>query len=100
MKYTRPELGNNTIAYRGRRYWVIELALDGKIDWAAKSDCDYVLWDGDIGAVIALLNNSAGGNFEGKITSHVDLGSHQYPSLREATKDLAKLSASYSRAIG
>jgi hypothetical protein len=100
MNYLRPDLGENTIAYKCRRYWIIELAPNGRIDWVSKSDFDYVLWDGDIGAVIAMLNNSDNGTFVGTILSHVDLGTHEYSSLREATKDLAKHSDAYSKAIG
>ena len=45
MKYTRPDIGDSTIAYRGCRYWVIKLAQDRKFDFVTKELGDCVLWD-------------------------------------------------------
>jgi hypothetical protein len=37
MKYTRPGIGENTIAYKGRKYCGIKLAQDGTFDLLQKS---------------------------------------------------------------
>ena len=44
MKYTRPDIGHNTIAYKSRRYWLIELAQDGQFYFVTKKLGYYVLW--------------------------------------------------------
>ena len=43
MKYTRSDIGYNTIAYKGRRFWVIELAQDEKFNFVTKELGEYVL---------------------------------------------------------
>lgn len=45
MRYTRPDLGENTLAYKGRRYWVIAIKSDGEFEGIDRSLADYVLWD-------------------------------------------------------
>ena len=45
MKYTRSDISDNTIAYKGRRYLLIELAQDGQFYLVTKELGDYVLRD-------------------------------------------------------
>ncbi len=95
MPYTRPDLGKNTIAYRGSRYWVIEIAEGEVFDYHDKSDCDYVLWDGEYETGIATIKDDGDGQFTGKINSHVDLGTHEFSTLKEAVKVLSHNVESY-----
>ena len=98
-RYTLPDIEENTLSYRGRRYWLIEIAPDGKFEFWNKSDCDYVLYDCLYGAVIASVNDIDGGRCSGSIISHVDLGTTEYSSLRDAVDGLAAQAESYGKAI-
>ena len=89
MQYIRPDLGKHTLAYKGRRYWVIEIAEGEVFDYRDKSDCDYVLWDGEYGSGIATIKDDGDGQFTGKINSHVDLGTSEFSTLKEAVKVLS-----------
>lgn len=44
MRYVTPDLEGNTIAYKGRRYWLIELAEDGMFQCVDTSVADYVVF--------------------------------------------------------
>ncbi len=87
MKYTRPDIGNNTIAYKGRRYWVIKLAQDGKFDFVTKELGDYVLWDCLFNGVIATIKDAKEGGVIGSLLSHVEL-SYSFESVDEAANSL------------
>ena len=47
-------LGKNSLAYRGLRYWLIEIAPDNEFEGWNKSDYDFVLFDCLLGDTIAL----------------------------------------------
>jgi hypothetical protein len=99
MKYRRPDIGENSIAYKGRRYWVIELAPNGKFDWMDKSSGEYALWDCLCDAIIATIKLNSDDKFIGEIVAHVDCGSREFASLPEAVGCLAAESDWYSKAV-
>ena len=57
-KYIRPDLGKNSLAYRGLRYWLIEIAPDNEFEGWKKSDCDFVLFDCLLGGLVALAKKN------------------------------------------
>ena len=98
MKYTRPDIGRNTIAYKGRRYWMIELAKDGKFDFVTKEFGDYVLWDCLFNAVIATIRKAKEGGVIGSLQSHVEL-SYSFQNVEEAAKNLPVKYESYIKHV-
>jgi hypothetical protein len=99
MRYRRPDIGENSLAYKGRRYWVIELTPNGEFDRMDKSMGDYALWDCLFDAIIATIKLNNDGKFIGEIVAHVDCGSREFVSLREAVGGLAAEFDWYSKAI-
>ena len=98
-RYTRPDIGTNDLAYRGRRYWLVAISPDGTFEFSDISDCDYVLYDRLYGAVIALVNDIDGGRYSGNIMSHVDLGTSEFCSLPDAVDGLAAQTEWYAKSI-
>lgn len=98
MKYTRPDIGNNTIAYKGRRYWVIELAQDGEFDFVGKELADYVLWDCRFSGTIATIKDAKEGGVIGSLHSHVEL-SYSFDTVEDAAKSLPELFDSYIQSV-
>jgi hypothetical protein len=98
MKYHRPDIGNNTLAYKGRRYWVIELAQDGKFDFVTKELGDYVLWDCLFNGVLATIKNTKGGGVVGSLMSHVEL-SYSFRNIEDAAKTLPTYYEGYIKHI-
>ena len=45
MKYITPDLEGNRLAYRGRRYWLVELADGASFQCVDKEEADYVVFD-------------------------------------------------------
>jgi hypothetical protein len=98
MKYRRPEIGNNTLAYKGRRYWLIELAPDGKFDFVTKELGDYALWDCLYENVIATVRTKNDGDVVGTLLSHVEL-SYCFDNIEDAAKFLPKLYDVYLKQV-
>ena len=45
VKYITPDLEGNRLAYRGRRYWLVELADGASFQCVDKEEADYVVFD-------------------------------------------------------
>jgi hypothetical protein len=86
LKYRFPDVGGSRLAYKGRRYWIIELSEEAKIDWVTKADADFVMWDGSDEGVLALLWRKADGSFKGELTTALPLGEYEFQSIREAAQ--------------
>ncbi|MBT4700057.1 MAG: hypothetical protein HOB79_03210 [Rhodospirillaceae bacterium] len=98
-KYIRPDLGKNSLAYRGLRYWLIEIAPDNEFEGWKKSDCDFVLFDCLLGGLVALAKKNEGGRISGKIIAHVETDTHEFSSLRDAAKGLAAEAEGYGSMV-
>lgn len=99
MKYVRPDVGDNMLVYRGRRYWIIKIAPNDDFEGWDREWCDYVLYDCLEAVVIGLIKDSDDGKFTGQIISHVELDSHEHASLRDMASALSKQLDWYARAI-
>ncbi len=98
-KYIRPDIGKNTLAYRGLRYWFIETESESDFEGWRKSDCDYVLFDCLLGGVTALAKEIEGGRICGNIIAHVDNGTLEFSSIRDAVRGLAAEAEQYGNAV-
>ena len=89
MRYTRPKLGSHQVAYKGRRYWVIEISETENFNYYSREDYQYAAWDGNGGYCYALINPTKDGKFVGQIIAHVNMKWHEFSSLEEAALMLA-----------
>ena len=89
MRYTRPELGPHKVAYKGRRYWVIEISETENFEYISRKDHQYAVWDGTFGAIVAVIDTTKEGKFLGKIIAHVDMASTEFTSLQDAAQILS-----------
>ena len=64
MKYITPDLKGNRLAYRGRRYWLVELAEGTSFQCIDKEVADYVVFDRLDNAPIARVTRMPDGTFE------------------------------------
>jgi hypothetical protein len=87
-KYIRPDIGKNSLAYRGLRYWLVEIAPYNEFEGWSRSDCDYVLFDCLLGGTAALAKNTEGSRISGSIIAHVETGTREFSSLRDAAHGL------------
>ena len=98
MKYSRPDIGENTLAYKGRRYWIIELAPGGEFDFVTQELGDYAMYDCLYNGVLATLKNTVDGGVSGTLVSHVEL-TYEFNDIREAAKWLPEHWDDYCKAI-
>ena len=64
MKYITPDLEGNRLAYRGRRYWPVELADGASFQCVDKEEADYVVFDRLDDAPIARVTRMPDGTLE------------------------------------
>ena len=85
MRYVTPDLEGNIIAYKGRRYWLVELAEDGQFQCVDTSIADYVVFDRLDNAPIGRVTRMPGGGFEVS-TLMGFAGPEEADTLREAVQ--------------
>ena len=44
MRYKRPELGSHKFAYKGRRYWVIEISETENFNYHSRENANRRVW--------------------------------------------------------
>ena len=101
MKYTFPDLKNSSLAYKGRRFWIIEIAegdtFASDMYWV---DGDYIFYDAlyqslyGEGFIATISKSEAGGFAVSPIGTHVDM-SYEVESLREVVRTLPKVMEGY-----
>ena len=82
-RYVTPDLEGNTLAYKGRRYWLVELAEDGEFQCVDTSIADYVVFDRLENAPIGSVARIPGAGFEVS-TIMGFAGPEEVDTLREA----------------
>ena len=89
-RYVTPDLEGNTLAYKGRRYWLVELAEDGEFQCVDTSIADYVVFDRLDNAPIGRVARIPGGGFE--VSTIMGLaGPEEVDTLREAVAAAVQL---------
>ena len=89
MKYITPNLEGNRLAYRGRRYWLVELADGASFQCVDKEEADYVVFERLDDAPIARVTRIPDGTFE--ISTIMGFASDYSVTLEEAVKVAASL---------
>ena len=89
MKYITPDLEGNRLAYRGRRYWLVELADGALFQCVDKEEADYVVFDRLDDAPIARVTRMPDGTIE--ISTIMGFASDYSVTLEEAVKVAASL---------
>jgi hypothetical protein len=100
MRYTRPDIGENTLAYKGRRYWIVKLTPGGEFNFVTHEHgiAEYVLWDCLYDGVIATLKDTQDGGVSGTLMSHVEL-TDVFSDIDEAAKMLPLFWDEYNKAV-
>lgn len=98
MRYVTPDLEGNTIAYKGRRYWLVELAEDGTFQCVDTSVADYVVFDRLDNAPIGRVAKIPGGGFEVS-TIMGFAGPDEVDTLRQAVAAAVRLADEECKAV-
>ena len=92
MKYITPDLEGNRLAYRGRRYWLVELADGASFQCVDKEEADYVVFDRLDDAPIARVTRMPDGTLE--VATIMGFASYDTAeTLREAVRVAVSLAA-------
>ena len=92
MKYITPDLEGNRLAYRGRRYWLVELAAGASFQCVDKEEADYVVFDRLDDAPIARVTRMPDGTLE--VATIMGFASYDTAeTLREAVRVAVSLAA-------
>lgn len=98
-RYNTPDIGDHTIAYKGRRYWLIKMDGKTRFDLNDPDDSDYVMYDRLYEATIALLTVDKDGKFTASLMSHVELA-YEYDTIEDAIADIPHQMNRYQKGCG
>ena len=85
MKYKEPNIGDNSVVYKGKRYWIVELTGKDNIDGFDSEFCQFIMYDKLEMAVIATIVKMANGKFRSSLISHVELW-HEFNDMPEVIR--------------
>lgn len=103
MNYIFPELQKSTLVYKGRRFWIIEIAGEDSFGGINGNDADYAFYDAQYQAIYGngfyakITRTHAGDFMVTPTTTHVDL-SFAVGSLSELVKKLPREMEKYLKA--
>lgn len=98
MRYVTPDLQGNSLAYRGRRYWVVELAPGCSFQCVDTSVADYVVFDRLDDAPVGRVSRDPDGGFE--VSTIMGFAGADYAAtLREAVQIAVRLTDQECRAV-
>ena len=84
--YVIPELADNKIVYKGKRFWIVELCGNEDFEFMSKEDWDYVLFDKLVGCLIATINKLEDGRVKVFLNGY-DVVTYEFDSLKIAAKE-------------
>ena len=88
QKYTPPQLSGHKVAYKGKRYWVIEIDEAHPFEGINAGFAAFVIYDADASCTIATAIKRAQGGYEVSLMSHVEL-----TYAAESIRDMVAVSA-------
>lgn len=83
--YIIPILGDNKIAYKGRRFWIVELTGQDDFEFISKDEFDYVLYDKLVGCLIATIKRLDGEKVKVFLNGY-DAVTYEFDSLKIAAR--------------
>jgi hypothetical protein len=86
-RYTPPELNGHKVAYRGRRFWIVEVDEDHPFDWVAAESGQYAIYDALFGSTIAYASEDPGGGY----ACEFHYGPHVLGCYVNALKDMGRV---------
>ena len=98
-RYSTPDIGDHSIAYKGQRYWLIKMDGKASFDLCDPEDSDYVMYDRLYSYTIALITVGKDGKFVASLMSHVEL-TYGYDNLEEAVADIPHQVRRYQKGCG
>ncbi len=99
MRYQVPDVGDNNVIYKGKRYWVIELCGTQEIDGFGKDFCQYLMYDKLYNGILATINKSADGKYSASLMSHVEL-CYVFDSMKNLIQETPGYADKYYKACG
>jgi hypothetical protein len=99
MSYTYPNIGDNKVIYKGKRYWIIDLIGKDTVDGFGRDFCEMLFYDKLYGAVIATINRNENGKFTASLISHVEL-TYELNDLTELAQLVPVYADAYSKYCG
>ena len=99
MLYTYPDIGDNKVVYKGKRYWIIELVGKDEIDGFGRDFCDLLMYDKLYGAILATIKKNVNGKYTVSLMSHVEL-TYELNDLKEAAQVVPSYADAYYKACG
>lgn len=87
MRYSSPDLEGNRLAYKGRRFWIVEIADGGSFHgFDRKEFGEYAVYDRLYGGVSAVIKRS-GDEYEITTTTYLEMV-RRAPTLKECARAL------------
>jgi len=96
MKYIPPDIGDNKVVYKGKRYWIIEFTGVDEIDGLGRDVCQYVMYDKLYQSILACIDIK-----DKKYYAYLNWGiddiSDSFETLKEVALNMPRMDVAYAK---
>jgi hypothetical protein len=96
MKYIPPEIGDNKVIYKGKRYWIIEFTGKDKIDGFGRDDCQFIMYDKDCRGILAYIDIK-NGEYCASLAWGIDNYTCNFDNIKEVAKGVIDMDRYYAK---
>ena len=87
LRYKPPELSGHNVAFKGRRYWIIEVDEDHPFDWVSTDLGKFAVYDKELSTTIAFASRNRRGGYRCTFT----FGQHEFSYDVDSIKNIGKV---------
>lgn len=96
MKYIPPEVGDNKVVYKGKRYWIVEFTGKDKIDGFGREDCQLIMYDKECNGILAYIDFKNGEYFA-SLAWGIDDYTCSFDTIKYVAKGVVKMDSYYAK---
>jgi hypothetical protein len=96
MKYIPPEVGDNNVIYKGKRYWIVEFSGKDKIDGFGSENCQFIMYDKDRNGILAYIDMKNGEYFA-TLAWGIDNFTKSFSNIKDVVQGVVDMDRYYAK---
>lgn len=96
MKYIPPEVGDNKVFYKGKRYWIVQFTGNDKIDGFGRDNCQFIMYDKDCRGILAYIDFK-NGEYSATLAWGIDEFTRTFDNIRDVVEGVVSMDKYYAK---
>jgi hypothetical protein len=96
MKYIPPDVGDNKVVYKGKRYWIVEFTGKDKINLFGRNNCQFIMYDKYYKGILACIDIK-NGEYCATLAWGIDNFTRKFENIEELVKGIIDMDRYYAK---